>query len=209
MNEYEIERYKTANGKTVVTDWLESLKDREGRKAIDRRIFRMESGNFGDHKFCSDGVWELRVDAGPGYRVYYAIAGSQVILLLCGGDKRNAKCGHNSCRAILARLAKEGNRMRSQSNDDAMAEIFVKDPAYAIELLNDILKDGDQTELLIMLRIMAKAFGGVQKIAEKAELNPTQLYRMLSSQGNPEFRSLAAILKAMGLRLAVERVEAA
>jgi probable addiction module antidote protein len=56
---------------------------------------------------------------------------------------------------------------------------------------------------------MAKAFGGVQKIAEEAGLNPTQLYRTLSSQGNPEFRSLAAILKAMGLRLAVERVEAA
>jgi probable addiction module antidote protein len=90
-----------------------------------------------------------------------------------------------------------------------MAEIFVKDPAYAIELLNDILKDGDQSELLIMLRIMAKAFGGVQAIAEKAELNPTQLYRTLSSTGNPEFKSLAAILKAMGLRLAVERVEAA
>lgn len=99
--------------------------------------------------------------------------------------------------------------MRDRHNDDATAEMFVKDPALAIELLNDILKDGDQSELLIMLRIMAKAFGGVQKIAEEAGLNPTQLYRTLSSQGNPEFRSLAAILKAMGLRLAVERVEAA
>ncbi|MGA2252179.1 addiction module antidote protein [Terracidiphilus sp.] len=98
--------------------------------------------------------------------------------------------------------------MRSQSNDDAMAEIFIKEPEYALYLLNDILKDGDQSELLIMLRIMAKAFGGVQKVAEEAGLNPTQLYRTLSSQGNPEFRSLAAILKAMGLRLAVERVEA-
>jgi putative addiction module killer protein len=45
-------------------------------------------GNFGDHKFCRDGVWELRIDVGPGYRVYYAVAGSQVVLLLCGGDKR-------------------------------------------------------------------------------------------------------------------------
>jgi len=45
-------------------------------------------GNFGDHKFCRDGVWELRIDVGHGYRVYYAIAGIQVVLLLCGGDKR-------------------------------------------------------------------------------------------------------------------------
>ena len=40
------------------------------------------------HKFCRDGVWELRIDTGAGYRVYYAIAGKQVVLLLCGGDKR-------------------------------------------------------------------------------------------------------------------------
>lgn len=99
--------------------------------------------------------------------------------------------------------------MRSQSNDEAMAEMFAADPAFALELLNDILKDGDQAELLIILRQMAKAFGGVQRIAEETGLNPTQLYRTLSAEGNPEFRSLAAILKAMGLRLAVERVEAA
>jgi probable addiction module antidote protein len=99
--------------------------------------------------------------------------------------------------------------MRDQHNDDAMAEVFAEDPAYAVHYLNTVLEDGDQTDLLIALRQMAKAFGGVQKIAEEAGLNPTQLYRTLSSQGNPEFRSLAAILKAMGLRLAVERVEAA
>jgi len=56
---------------------------------------------------------------------------------------------------------------------------------------------------------MAKAFGGVQEIAEKANLNPTQLYRTLSEEGNPALSSLTAILKAMGLRLAVERVRAA
>jgi putative addiction module killer protein len=47
----------------------------------------MEGGNFGDHKFCRDGVWEFRIDVGAGYRVYYALSGSTVILLLCGGDK--------------------------------------------------------------------------------------------------------------------------
>ena len=56
--------------------------------SIDRRIYRLEQGNFGDHKFCRDGVWELRVDVGTGYRVYYAIEGNDIILLLCAGDKR-------------------------------------------------------------------------------------------------------------------------
>jgi probable addiction module antidote protein len=90
-----------------------------------------------------------------------------------------------------------------------MAELFKEDPAYALEMLNSILEDGEQGELLIALRQVAKAFGGVQTIAEKANLNPTQLYRTLSEQGNPELRSLSAVLKAMGLRLAIERVPAA
>jgi probable addiction module antidote protein len=90
-----------------------------------------------------------------------------------------------------------------------MAELFQQDPAYALELLNNILEEGEQAELLIALRQMTKAFGGVQSIAEKAKLNPTQLYRTLSKEGNPALSSIAAILKAMGLRLAVERVRAA
>jgi len=63
--------------------------------------------------------------------------------------------------------------------------------------------------LLIALRQMAKAFGGMQTVAEKANLNPTQIYRTLSAEGNPELTSISAILRAMGMRLAVERVRAA
>ena len=99
--------------------------------------------------------------------------------------------------------------MRDKTRDEAMAELFLQDPSYALELLNSILEDGEQAELLIALRQMAKAFGGVQTLAEKANLNPTQLYRTLSEEGNPALSSLTAILKAMGLRLAVERVRAA
>jgi probable addiction module antidote protein len=99
--------------------------------------------------------------------------------------------------------------MRDKPHDEAMAELFKNDPRYAVDLLNNILEDGEQGELLIALRQMARAFGGVQNVAEKANLNPTQLYRTLSKEGNPELSSLSAILKAMGLRLAVERVRAA
>jgi DNA-binding phage protein len=66
-----------------------------------------------------------------------------------------------------------------------MAELFQEDPAYALELLNNILEDGEQAELLIALRKMTKAFGGVQSVAEKASLNPTQLYRTLSEEAIP------------------------
>ena len=94
--------------------------------------------------------------------------------------------------------------MKDKAHDDAMAELYRDDPAYAINLLNSILEDGDQGELLIALRQMAQAFGGVPAIAEQAHLNPTQLYRTLSTQGNPALSSFSAILKAMGMRLAVQ-----
>src|ERR1700733_3957984 len=97
--------------------------------------------------------------------------------------------------------------MKNRNHDEAMAELFKEDPAYAVEMLNSILEDGEQGEWLIALRQMTKAFGGVPAVAEKAALNQTQLYRTLSEDGNPALSSLAAILKVMGLRLAVEPVK--
>jgi putative addiction module killer protein len=85
---FEIRHYLTPEGKDIYLEWHRSLRDTRARIAIDRRINRLELENFGDHKFCRDGVWELRIDVGPGYRVYYTMAGSQLILLLLGGDKR-------------------------------------------------------------------------------------------------------------------------
>lgn len=96
--------------------------------------------------------------------------------------------------------------MKDRSHEDAMAELFQNDPNFAAEYLNSLLEDGDQADLLIALRQMAKSFGGVTTLAEKAHLNPTQLYRTLSPEGNPALSSLSAILKAMGMRLAVQPV---
>ncbi|HHW4681413.1 MAG TPA: type II toxin-antitoxin system RelE/ParE family toxin [Xylella taiwanensis] len=64
-------------------------KDNKVRIAIDRRLYSVELGNFGDHKPCREGVWELRIDLGSGHRIYYAQVGKTVILLLCGGIKRS------------------------------------------------------------------------------------------------------------------------
>jgi len=84
----EIRRYLTESGTDVVGEWLTGLRDAQARARIATRIARLEAGNFGDCKPVGEGVWELRIDWGPGYRVYYTIVGSEVILLLCGGDKR-------------------------------------------------------------------------------------------------------------------------
>ncbi len=85
---YEIRHYLKSDGRDVYSEWRREIRDPRAAIAIDRRINRIELGNFGDHRFCRDGVWELRIDVGQGYRVCYAPAGVQVVLLLCGGDKR-------------------------------------------------------------------------------------------------------------------------
>ncbi|NJS37115.1 MAG: addiction module antidote protein [Brachymonas sp.] len=97
--------------------------------------------------------------------------------------------------------------MKDKLHDDAMAEMLRDDPGYAIELLNSILEDGNQGELLIAMRQVAKALGGVQAVAEQANLNSTQLYRTLSPEGNPALSSISAVLKAMGMRLAIEPIK--
>ena len=84
----EIRDYLTPAGRDPFKDWLADLADRMDRARILARVGRMAGGNFGDCKPLAGGVWELRIDHGPGYRVYYAKAGARIVLLLVGGDKR-------------------------------------------------------------------------------------------------------------------------
>ena len=69
-------------------DWLTQLADSRAQARIAVRINRLAAGNFGDCKSLRQGLFELRIDWGPGYRVYYAMIGPACVLLLCGGDKR-------------------------------------------------------------------------------------------------------------------------
>ena len=85
---FEIRRYRTAAPREPFTDWLGGLPDRQARARILARLERLFAGNFGDVKFLRDGVSELRIDWGPGYRVYFGRDGRTLIVLLCGGDKR-------------------------------------------------------------------------------------------------------------------------
>lgn len=91
----EVRHYLTESNCDPYQEWLNGLKDIQARIVIQRRIDRLLSGNFGDHKFCRDGIWELRIDTGPGYRVYYAKVNQTIVLLLCGGDKRSQKSDIN------------------------------------------------------------------------------------------------------------------
>lgn len=84
----------------------------------------------------------------------------------------------------------------------------LQDPAEAARYLSACLEGGDPNVFLLALRDVARARGGVAKLAESAELNREHLYRMLSENGNPELRSLEALLDALGFRLAITIKEA-
>jgi probable addiction module antidote protein len=96
--------------------------------------------------------------------------------------------------------------MKSRVREKANGGVVRRNPARAAHQLNDILGNDDQAKLLLTLREMTRDFGGIHHVARQARLNRSQLYRTLSDQGNPAFRTLVAILKTMGLRMAVRPV---
>ena len=173
------------------------------------RVDRLAGGNFGDAKSISEGLYELRIDWGPGYRVYYEKVEAACVLLLCGGDQTITVCGYQESAAALDRLqAKDGDGMKrksSISHDEAMAKELRENPEFAVEYLRAALEQGDDPHiLLIALRRIAESRGGVAKVAKEAGVERESLYRALSAKGNPRLSTLLAVAKAVGLRLTVE-----
>ena len=79
--------YRTVDGRLPFGEWLASLQDVKARARIRVKLDRVGLGNFGDCHGVGEGVQELRIDYGPGYRVYFGQLGSTIVLLLCGGEK--------------------------------------------------------------------------------------------------------------------------
>ena len=104
--------YQSTYRRKPFLDWLEALKDRQARARIRTRINRLALGNVGDHRALEGGIVELRIDWGPGYRVYFARAGNAILLLLCGGDKatqqRDIEHAKTYFQDYKARAAKRG-----------------------------------------------------------------------------------------------------
>jgi putative addiction module killer protein len=88
-------------------EWLRELKDQKGKARIATRINAASLGHFGDCKLMEGGIWEMRIDFGPGYRVYYARRGQVVYLLLVGGDKSTQRQDIAKAKTLLQNLPKE------------------------------------------------------------------------------------------------------
>lgn len=92
---------------SVFSDWLRHLKDMEAKARIIARLRQAERGNFGDCRSLAEGLWEMRIDAGKGYRVYYVRIGEIVFALLCGGDKKTRRQDIAKARTLAAAAKKE------------------------------------------------------------------------------------------------------
>jgi putative addiction module killer protein len=88
---FQIVHYLDAGGSDLYQAWLDGLRDRVAKVAVIRRVARLELGLFGDCRPLREGISELRVDVGAGYRVYYAQVGKMLILLTSGGDKKSQR----------------------------------------------------------------------------------------------------------------------
>lgn len=87
METLKVVVYRTEAGVDAFDEYVDSLKDRSAASKIRVRVTRAKFGNFGDHKSIGHGIIELRINFGPGYRVYVGLHGSELIVLLCAGDK--------------------------------------------------------------------------------------------------------------------------
>jgi putative addiction module killer protein len=113
----QLHYYQTAAGERPFVRWLAGLTDRQARARIEARLARAAAGNLGDVEPVGEGVLELRIDWGPGYRVYFSRVGQVIVLLLCGGDKRTQQRDIRNAKAYFedykTRSAKRAARGRA------------------------------------------------------------------------------------------------
>lgn len=205
----EVRRYVTESGIDVFGTWLHDLVDRRARAKIATRVLRLAAGNFGDCKSLREGVWELRVHCGPG------IPG-----VLCQGAQhgrpiavrwRQAQAGgrRQASDSLLAGLQEEDAEpvkgRASISHDKAIVRELRDDPRFAAEYLRAAIEQSDEPQVLLLaLRQIAEARGGLARVAQVAGIKRESLYRSLSPKGNPRLSTLLAVTRAMGLQLTVE-----
>jgi putative addiction module killer protein len=102
MLRYELNEYMTVDGRRPFNEWLCGLRDIRARARIRTRLDRLELGNLGDHVPVGEGVLELRIFYGPGYRVYFSLENRNVILLLVGGTKAKQRRGIKMAKTYRA-----------------------------------------------------------------------------------------------------------
>lgn len=99
--------YCTSRGRQPFVEWIDHLRDERAAARIKVQLARVRLGNLGNTRSVGDGVQELKIDYGPGYRVYFGQAGNEIVILLCGGDKRSQSEDIKTAKEYWASYKKE------------------------------------------------------------------------------------------------------
>jgi putative addiction module killer protein/probable addiction module antidote protein len=156
------------------------------RVLIDKTIAKIRLGNPGQHKSVGEGVQEIVLHYGPGYRIYFGEHGATLVILLCGSTKN-----------------RQGEAIKQAKRYWKDWKKRLKNPEYAIGYLNAILEKNDPDPLLLGLRDVARAYGFTH-IAEATGLNRESLYKALSKGRQPRIGTVMDVLSAMGCRIRLE-----
>ena len=197
--QYLLRHYLTEDGSDLVIEWLRALNDRQAVSRVLRFLDMMRSGNFGENK---EGVWELRVNYGPGYRIYCCFDGD-VIVLLSAGDGRKAQPGDMKTAGKYKVDYERGRQKRSRPHDAAIEELLHQDPELSAEYINQALREGAQSEMLFAMRRVVRAHGGVTKLAAMTGLSEKAFSNALSAKGDPRLSNFLAICDAIGMRVSI------
>ncbi len=174
------------------------MRDRQARARINVRIRRLALGNPGDAKPVGEGVSELRIDYGPGYRVYFTQQGQTLVILLAGGERHTQDRDIQTALA-LARDLYEVVMAKTQTRPwDVTQHLETEEDMAAY--LEAALDDGDPALVAAALGDIARAKGMTQ-LAHDTGLGRESLYKALSPEDNPEFATVLKVVRALGLRL--------
>jgi putative addiction module killer protein/probable addiction module antidote protein len=221
---------------TAVFDaWLEELGDLTAQDAISDRIARVESGLLGDRKSVGDRISELRINVGQGYRLYYTMRGRALVLLLCGGSKKDQRSDIRKAEAMVRAMNKEkksssASRVRDrqsaytakpeegeESGEFSFTEDELKISRFDVAkylgrkssqlyLLRRAFADGHSAHIANALGAVARA-RGLSNMERATGIKRQTLNKSLSPKGNPTLATLMAVLGALKLRLEVVEEE--
>jgi putative addiction module killer protein len=185
----------------------------DARAKVTRAIVRLEQGNFSSVKSVGEGVFEYRIDFGPGYRVYFGKDGQTLVILLTGGTKKSQQRDIREAHAYWqdyrqSKRGRNGKKMIRTKSFRELVERHVKDdPKFAEALLRegiDAMLSGDLDTGKTILRDYIKATVGFEKLGEATDTPPKSLIRMFGPRGNPQARNLFSVIGYLQKRAGVQ-----
>ena len=189
----------------VYSRWLDGLRDVRARARVLVRVERLAAGNPGDVRPVGEGVSELRIDYGPGYRVYFKKQGGTIVVLLAGGDKRTQSRDIEIALRLARNLQVETMSKTVTSPYDVTEHLRTPEEmaAYLEACMEEA--DGDAAFIAKALGDIARAKGMAQ-VACDAGLSRESLYKALSGERNPTLDTVLRVIRALGLKLRAEAV---